>query len=234
MRPEEMICLAILPADVQAGLRYALQSLNYTFDRMGYKDDAAQRLSKIALGKTCEATLIRFLRQHAIPHLSTEGATPHTDPDRFDLRVLNEVVDLKTFGVPDQVARPERLLHCLALVPNHHAKDQWSRRRHYERFLFGFFKGKMRLQIKTADAKKELQFDDVELMIAPAILYLAAAPTIAECERYFHPVHRGVVCPQYPRGTRIDNMGCRIGELTSFQSFLTKQEKFQRGRTFGR
>jgi hypothetical protein len=207
-----------------------LQSLNYTFDRMGYKDDAAQRLSKIALGKTCETTLIRFLRQHAVPHLSTEGATPHTDPDRFDLRVLNEVVDLKTFGVPDQVARPERLVHCLALVPNHHRQDQWSRRQRYERFLFGFFKGKMRLQLKNAAAKKEFHREDLEVVNTPAILYLAAAPTIAECEKQFHPVRRGAICPQYPKGTRIDNMGCRIGELTSFQNFLTKMEKFQRQR----
>lgn len=228
MRAEEIICLAILPAEVEAGLHYALQSLHYTFDRMGYKDDAAQRLAKIALGKTCEATLLRFLRQHAIPHLSAEGATPHTDPDRFDLRVLNEIVDLKTFGVPDQVAQPERLVNCLALVPAQHRQDQWSRRQHYERFLFGFFKGKMRLQFKNAELKKDLGRGEVELTSVPAIFYLAAAPTIGECEKQFHAVRHGTVCPQYPNGTRIDNMGCRIGELTSIQNFLTKMEKFQR------
>jgi hypothetical protein len=232
MRAEEMICLAILPADVEAGLRYALQSLNYTFDRMGYKNDAAQRLAKIALGKTCEATLMRFLRQHAIPHLSAEGATPHTDPDRFDLRVLNEIVDLKTFGVPDQVAQPDRLLHCLALVPDHHAKDQWSKRQNYERFLFGFFKGKMRLQFESAEANSEVSRDEVEVASVPTIFYLAAAPTVVECEKQFHAVRRGTVCPQYPHGTRIDNMGCRIGALASFQDFLNKMEQFQRGRTF--
>lgn len=228
MRAEEIICLAILPTEVEAGLRYALQSLHYTFDRMGYRDDAAQRLAKIALGKTCEATLIRFLRQHAIPHLSTEGTTPHTDPDRFDLRVLNEIVDLKTFSVPDQVAQPDRLLNCLALVPNHHQQDQWSKRQHYERFLFGFFKGKMRLQFKKAEGHKDLGREEVELISVPAIFYLAAAPTIGECEKKFHAVRHGTVCPQYPNGTRIDNMGCRIGELVSIQNFLTKMEKFQR------
>ena len=228
MRAEEIICLAILPAEVEAGLRYALQSLRYTFDRMGYRDDAAQRLAKIALGKTCEATLVRFLRQHAIPHLSAEGATPHTDPDRFDLRVLNEIVDLKTFSVPDQVAQPDRLLNCLALVPNHHRQDQWSKRQHYERFLFGFFKGKLRLQFKNAENRKDFSREEVELTSVSAIFYLAAAPTIGECEKQFHTVRHGTVCPQYPNGTRIDNMGCRIGELTSMQNFLTKMEKFQR------
>jgi hypothetical protein len=172
--------------------------------------------------------LIRFLRQHAVPHLGGEGATPQTDPDRFDLRILNEVADLKTFSVPDQVAQPARLLRCLALVPNHHQKDQWSRRRHYERFLFGFTKGRLAVQIKKTDGSARLSRDGVELASTPNILYLAAAPTIAECEKIFYPVRRGTICPQYPGGTRINNMGCRISELTSFQQFLAKLEKFQR------
>jgi hypothetical protein len=228
MRAEEIICLAILPADVEAGLDYALQSLHYTFDRMSYQNDLPRRLAKITLGKTCETTLIRFLRQHAVPHLSAEGATPHTDPDRFDLRILNEVADLKTFSVPDQVAQPSRLLHCLALVPNHHQNDQWIRRRHYQRFLFGFIKGRLFVQIKKLGGSAGLERSDLELAFTPNILYLAAAPTIAECEKLFYPVRAGTICPQYPDGTRINNMGCRIGDLTSFQQFLTKLEKFQR------
>jgi hypothetical protein len=228
MRAEEIICLAILPADVEAGMRYALQSLHYTFDRMSFKDNLARRLAKIVLGKTCEATLMRFLRQHAIPHLSTEGATPHTDPDHFDLRILNEVVDLKTFGVPDQVAQPERLLKCLALVPCHHRNDQWSRRKNYERYLFGYFKGKMQVRLKGITMIEKITANEVEHLSSPTILFLAAAPDIAECEKHFHFIRRGAICPQYPGGTRIDNMGCRIGELTAFQNFLTKIEKFQR------
>lgn len=228
MRAEEIICLAILPEDVEVGLAYAKKSLHYTFDRMGYKEDLNRRLVKIAIGKTCEATLTRFLGQHAIPHLSGEGATPHTDPDKFDLRILNEVVDLKTFNVPDQVAQPDRLLHCLALVPCQRRNDQWQQRHNYERFLFGFFKGKMRLDIEAAANQKTSTASEITVASAPTTLYLAAAPTITECENLFRSIRRGAICPQYPGGTRIKNMGCRIGELTSFQTFLTKMEKFQR------
>jgi hypothetical protein len=228
MRAEEIICLAILPADVEAGMAYAKKSLHYTFDRMGYKEDLNRRLVKIAIGKTCETTLTRFLRQHAIPHLSGEGATPHTDPDRFDLRILNEVVDLKTFNVPDQVAQPDRLLHCLALVPCQHRNDQWQQRHNYERFLFGFFKGKMRIAIDATANSKTDAGNEAKATSAPTTFYLAAAPLIAECESRFRSIRRGAICPQYPGGTRIKNMGCRIGELTSFQAFLTKMEKFQR------
>jgi hypothetical protein len=86
----------------------------------------------------------------------------------------------------------------------------------------------MRVQLKKADSSTQPSGESIELESAPTILYLAAAPEIAECEKLFHPVRRGTVCPQYPGGTRIDNMGCRIGELTSVQNFLTKLEKFQR------
>ena len=123
MRAEEMMCLAILPEDLVVGIGYARQSLHHTFDRMQFGDNEHRRFYNIALGKTCEATLVRFLRQHGIPHLSRQGATPHTQPDHFDLRVLQEIVDLKTFKVPKDIATPNRLLDCLALVPDHHARD---------------------------------------------------------------------------------------------------------------
>jgi hypothetical protein len=86
----------------------------------------------------------------------------------------------------------------------------------------------MRVQLKKTESSAPPSDECIVLESAPTILYLAAAPTIAECENLFHPVRRGTVCPQYPGGTRIDNMGCRIGELTSVQNFLTKLEKFQR------
>lgn len=98
MYKEEILCLAVLPADVSEGRRYAQLSIDYTFDRMAYggNSEAAlrRRLEKIIQGKTCEATLVRFLRGHGIAHTTRDGQTPHTDPDRFDLRILKEVVDL--------------------------------------------------------------------------------------------------------------------------------------------
>jgi hypothetical protein len=205
---------------------------------MHYGQDAMRRFYNIALGKICEATLLRFLRQHAIPHVSREGETPHTQPDRFDLRILNEIVDLKTFHIPEAQAKPERLVHCLALVPHDHGKDQWSKRRRYQRYLFGFFKGELRGRFATtapdhateaadpaADSPRNLEF---VVSQSPSVLFLAAAPAIAECEKLFVKIKAGAICVQYPRGTRIENMGCKIEALPSFQSFLENMHKFRR------
>jgi hypothetical protein len=113
-------------------------------------------------------------------------------------------------------------------VPCQHRKDQWSRRKKYERYLFGFVKGRLWVELMTTGGAKTLDEKAIKISSAPAVLYLTAAPAIAECEAHFHYIRRGTICPQYPGGTRIKNMGCRIGELSSFQNFLTKMEKFQR------
>ncbi|MDZ7267978.1 MAG: hypothetical protein ONB48_10250 [candidate division KSB1 bacterium] len=228
MRAEEIICLAILPEEVAAGIAYACRSLHHTFDRMNYGADAGRRFNKIATGKACEATLTRFLRRHGIPHLSCEGETPHTQPDHFDLRILNEVVDLKTFHLPEAVARPAAMLACLALVPSQNGHDQWGRRHRYQRYVFAFSRGRLRGHLALAAGPARLRPEAVRLTSAPTHLFVAAAPTIAECERHFRRVAAGTICPQYPRGTRIENHGCEIAHLTSFQSFLDNLEKFQR------
>jgi hypothetical protein len=229
MQKEDILCLAILPDDVIVGRRYARLSIHYTFDRMdfGLREETAftRRLAKIVQGKTCEATLVRFLRDHGIAHTTHDGVTPHTDPDRFDLRILNQIVDLKTFAVPRAVATPTRLLNCLCLVPDHHARDQWSRRGRYARFVFGFLRGRFSVRLtpgvyESLQAKIPVNDDDMQIEETPMQLYISAAPSIAECERRFRKIRRGTRCPQYPRGTRIDNMGCRAGDLPSFREFI--------------
>lgn len=225
MKAEEIIALAILPDDVAAGIAYARQSLHYTFDRMRYGANPERRFGNIAVGKMCEATLLRFLRQHGVPHLSREGATPHTQPDRFDLRVLNEIVDLKTFRAP-RVANAESLLQCLALIPFQHEKDQWQQRKKYQRFIFGFF----HREFRGRPHERSNDFDPQAFVVlhTPSIFYVTAAPALEECEARFQEVPAGTRCAQYPSGTRIRNMGCAAGALTSFQSFLENLEKFSR------
>ncbi len=222
MKAEEVIALAILPEEIAAGIAYARQSLHYTFDRMRYGANPERRFGNIAVGKMCEATLLRFLRQHGVPHSSREGATHHTLPDKFDLRVMNEVVDLKTFRAPARVAS---LVQCLALIPHQHQHDQWSARAKYQRFVFGFFHGDLRGRAADGQA-----FDPQTYIVThtPKIFYVTAAPSLAECEAHFVEVAAGTSCVQYPSGTRIRNMGCAISALPSFQNFLENVEKFCR------
>lgn len=225
MRAEEVMALAILPEEVAAGIAYARQSLHYTFDRMRYGVNPERRFGNITVGKMCEATLLRFLRQHGVPHVSREGATHHTVPDKFDLRVMNEIVDLKTFRAPARATNAKHLVQCLALIPDQHEHDQWHARNKYQRFVFGFFHGDLRGRVEHGQV-----FDPQTYVIThtPKIFYVTAAPALAECEAHFRAVPAGTACMQYPNGTRIRNMGCAIGVLPSFQNFLENVEKFSR------
>jgi hypothetical protein len=226
MRAEEIIALAILPEDAAAGIAYARQSLRHTFDRMRYGANPERRFGNIAVGKMCEATLLRFLRQHGVPHSSREGATHHTLPDKFDLRVLNEIVDLKTFRAPSQPAGPARVLQCLALIPHQHRNDQWSQRKKYQRFIFGFFHGDLRGRAAAQNGAFDPQ--TYAVTHTPEIFYVTAAPSLAECEARFAEVPAATKCLQYPNGTRIRNMGCAVAALPSFQSYLENLENFCR------
>jgi hypothetical protein len=109
-------------------------------------------------------------------------------------------------------------VNALALVP----VDQWAKRGSYHRYLFAFFDGEMRLTLRqnltvllnlTRPPKRE----EIVLKLDHARIFLAAAPDISECENKFKKIRAGTYCVQYPQGTRIDNMGCLIKELTAFK-----------------
>ncbi|MFQ5629557.1 MAG: hypothetical protein ACE5I1_12410 [bacterium] len=226
MKPGDIICTAVLPQDIEKGLEYALQSLPYTFDRMKYGSVTTnahlKRLQKITLGKCAEAVLSRFLHSHGVSHQALAGATAHTDPDRFDFRIDNKVIDLKSFAVPEKHAKAEFIANALALVP----ADQWRKRNRYHRFIFAFFAGELHLTLRQSlsdllDASsRPPKREEIILKAEGARIFLTAAPEISECENKFRKIHAGTRCVQYPHGTRIDNMGCRISELTAFKSVV--------------
>lgn len=230
MKPGDVICSAVLQQDIEKGIDYAIRSIRHTFDRMHYGAKTTEaylkRLRNIALGKCAEAAIIRFLRAHGVPHSSLEGATPETEPDRFDLRIGDAVVDIKSFFLAERYADARHVVNALALVPNQTAQDQWANRARYQRYIFVFVAGKFALNLRQQlkhflDAAHVPTHDEVNISASRLRLFLTAAPTIAECEQKFHRIRARTKCLQYPYGTRIDNMGCLIRELTAFKSVVT-------------
>ncbi|RME01529.1 MAG: hypothetical protein D6814_01325 [Calditrichaeota bacterium] len=225
----DVVCTAILQKDIEKGLEYALASLPYTFDRMKYGRKTTEaylkRMENITMGKCAEAAIIRFLRAHGVRHSSTTGVTPFTEPDYFDLRIGDEIVDIKTFRLPEKYASAKWIINALALIPNQSPKDQWSQRHHYHRYVFGFFAGKLSLTLRQElsallHKSDRVGKNEVRVSQQEARIFLTAAPNIAECEQKFRRIPAGSKCLQYPRGTRIENMGCWIRELTAFRKVV--------------
>jgi len=123
-----------------AGIRYACQSLPYTYNRMG--GNRVKRLRRIVAGKGVELAFKRYLNKKHIPH-DILGETPFTDPDQYDIAIGGRRCDIKSFLLTGKKRiskvrhHPEKLLSALALVP----VDQIERKQHSDDdiYIFAFF-----------------------------------------------------------------------------------------------
>jgi hypothetical protein len=131
VKTSDFITIKYTPDLTQTGITYACKSLPYTYDRMG--GSLFNRLRRIVTGVAVELAFRRHLNQDGIPHDSL-GATPFTDPDRYDIAIGRRRCDIKSFMIAkkDRIrlirSEPRQLLAAQALVPvdqmaSDHLKD---------------------------------------------------------------------------------------------------------------
>ena len=116
----DLITLPYTPDLTRAGIDYACRSLHYTYDRMG--GSPFDRLRRIAAGVAVEIAFRRLLSERCIPY-DTQGNTPFTDPDRYDICIGGRRCDIKSFQIfkKDEIRKirknPDYLMGATALVP---------------------------------------------------------------------------------------------------------------------
>jgi hypothetical protein len=104
----------------EGGIAYAVRSLPYTYNRMG--GSPYDRLRRIVAGVAVELAFRRHLSEQNIP-FDVKGATPFTDPDRYDVSLGGRRCDIKSFLITyrDQISEmkrdPQVVLKAPALVP---------------------------------------------------------------------------------------------------------------------
>ncbi len=138
----DLICLPYAPDLTEAGISYACRSLPHTYDRMG--GSQFDRLRRIVVGIAVELAFRRYLVQEDIP-FGVEGATPFTDPDRYDVSLGGHRCDIKSFLISyrEQIRSlhesPAQLLDAPALVPlDQYAGDSHSAN---DMYVFAFLSG---------------------------------------------------------------------------------------------
>ena len=154
----DFLCLPYTPDLTEGGIAYAIRSLPYTYDRMG--GSPFDRLRRIVAGVAVELAFRRHLSQQDIPY-DVKGATPFTDPDRYDVSLGGHRCDIKSFLISHrrQISslriHPELLLKAPALVP----LDQYSADGHRDDdlYLFAFLTGL--IAASQADLNKALKAD---------------------------------------------------------------------------
>lgn len=120
LRSSDLIRLPYTPDLTEGGIAYACRSLAYTYDRMG--GSPLQRLRRIVAGVAMELAFRRFLGEQAVP-FDVLGATPFTEPDRYDVALGGHRCDLKSYHLSRrrQIALVRRdpglLFQAPALVP---------------------------------------------------------------------------------------------------------------------
>ena len=150
--PSDLLRLPVPRDLIEGGIAYAVRSLPHTYNRMG--GSPYDRLRRIVAGVAVELAFRRYLTQNDIP-FDVKGATPFTDPDRYDVSLGGHRCDVKSFLIThrDQIARIHRdaglLLDAPALVPS----DQDAGEGHYDDdiYLFAF------LTALTAASLRDLQ-----------------------------------------------------------------------------
>ncbi|MGE5250032.1 MAG: hypothetical protein ACM3QS_07425 [Bacteroidota bacterium] len=138
----DLIHLTYSPDLTEGGIAYAVRSLPYTYNRMG--GTPFERLRRIVAGVAVELALRRYLFAQGI-RFDVKGATPFTDPDRYDVSLGGRRCDLKSFLVSrrSQISEMRRdpaiVLKAPALVP----LDQHASNGHAEHdlYVFAFLQG---------------------------------------------------------------------------------------------
>lgn len=123
----DFITIPFTPDMTQVGIKYACQSLPYTYNRMG--GNRFKRLRRIVAGKAVELAFKRHLNNAEIPH-DMLGSTPFTDPDHYDIAIGGRRCDIKSFmlthkkRIREIYKEPQRLLEAQALVPVDQMKSE--------------------------------------------------------------------------------------------------------------
>ncbi len=138
----DFIRIPYTPDLSEGGIAYASRSLPHTYNRMGGSD--ANRMRRIVAGIGVELAFRRYLTEREIP-FDVKGATPFTDPDKYDVSLGGRRCDVKSFllsrreQINDLKGDLNLLLDATALIPS----DQFAAATHAESdlYIFAFLTG---------------------------------------------------------------------------------------------
>jgi hypothetical protein len=138
----DILKLPYTPDLTQSGIDYACRSLNYTHNRIG--GTPFSRLRRVVAGVAVELAFRRHLTGQGIP-FTVRGATPFTEPNRFDVSLGGHRCDVRSFLITrrPQISSMRRdpgvMLGAPALIPS----DQFAgeMRSDQDVYVFAFLSG---------------------------------------------------------------------------------------------
>lgn len=168
MKESEIIIVDYIPSQVYYSLikesaKYAIISIPFTINRM-HLENLEKRIENIAKGKLAENLFAYYCSENGIAADFNTPSTPFYQTDHRDFLLDGYEWDIKNNFIhhDGNVLQNINYTDLPALVPDRHAKDQWSKRNQkiYEstkgvRFLFTF--------LKSTDKNSREQFLSIRL-----------------------------------------------------------------------
>ena len=207
MRAKEIVCLAILPEDVERAFHKVLHSQKQMDAQTVV--NSMQHMEKEICREAVLLSLSRFLRTHGLAH----STHPHIGENCITIH--GKIIHLVFFAVSGSKLAVEELVECPVLLDS----ALWQRKENFHRFLFLFvneaFNITLHIQLSALHSG-HIHSQDFHLAFAEHRLFLTAAPTVAECRKKFQPIPKGSVCLQAPWGLEEAMLGARNKILTPF------------------
>jgi hypothetical protein len=142
LSPSDLLHLPYTRDLTEGGIAYALHSLPYTYNRMG--GSPYDRLRRVVAGVAVELAFRRHLSEQEIP-FDVKGATPFTDPDRYDVSLGGRRCDIKSYFISyrEQILEMKRDPRVVLNAPALVASDQNAAEGHSDSdiYLFAFLSG---------------------------------------------------------------------------------------------
>ncbi|MDQ7063896.1 MAG: hypothetical protein Q9P90_06600 [candidate division KSB1 bacterium] len=223
MQVQDVLCSAILPGDIQKGLAFAVAAMAREPAAFEESHETVQsyldRLRELILAKCAEAATIRFLRAHGVKYLPVDFDGP---AELMALRIKTETALIRPMHVSDAPVGVEDILRAHALLWLAPGRNEWPLRKRVDRLIFTFTSGRLTVTLQQ-DLMQLLQpvsppaLENFSVSARRLQVFLAAAPSVQECELRFRRLPAGHACTPFEQGLPYPAMGCPIRELSAFR-----------------
>ncbi len=227
MTTNEILCNAVLSSDIEKGLDDAVRNFSIKKNLANRPmQDYLAALQRHCVRVCSERALIRFLHNHGVSHnfaLASEARKRIYEK----ICLIGETrVRLITYQLPDTFSKAHHALEAMALVANAKRANLWHDREQFDRYVFVFFAGNLRISLRQtlSDLLRPSGTIARESVIAESnqcVTYVTAAPTVQQCEKLFQPVAAGSKCVQFPEGAPLEFAGCAVRQLTAFRRVVS-------------
>ncbi|KAA3613325.1 MAG: hypothetical protein DWQ05_17705 [Calditrichaeota bacterium] len=207
MRAKDILCLAILPEDVEKAVKKVWHNLGSQSQNSLLQE--IMQVEENICQQSVFLALRRFLRTHGIRHISKNSIRTNS------IIIHNQIIRLVLFPINCGNLTVAQIVESPVFV----SPTLWETRENYDYFLFVFIDTAFNVILRTELDKlvqKKNSKDDFHLKFDDHRMFITAAVDRIEMAQKFKEISRGTRCLQVPYGLGDNVYGAVNKDLTPF------------------